>query len=57
MEARSEIYQAWRDSFTFIPLENGRGNTVVIHQETVNEVLAGVKQFTMNMSYSPLGKA
>jgi len=57
MEARSELYQTWRDSFTFIPLENGRGNTVVIHQETINAFISGIKHSTMNMSYSPLGKA
>jgi len=57
IEARVEVFRRWKDAFAFLPSKNGQGSTVVIDQETINEAIAGVKQFTFNMSDSPLAKA
>jgi len=51
------MFQCWKASFKFVPSKSGRSNTVVINQEIINEVIAGAKQFTFNMSDSLLAKA
>lgn len=56
-ESRRELFQAWRDSFSFVPANNERGFVPVIDQDIINECIAGVKQLVFNMSSSPLVKA
>jgi len=48
-----EIFQRWRDSFSFPPSDDDGGFNVVINQVTVNEAIAGIKQFSFNMENNP----